>query len=76
MRKIILKYRVSKYRRITRGLLFAVISFAALSLCIFYSLDNASSELKIFLPFIIAIISMFLGFLSMFYHYSASPSKI
>lgn len=66
MKKIVYKYQVSKYRRFTNGLLFASITLAALVLCLIDIFDHSIDKADIILPFCIAIISMTLGFISMF----------
>lgn len=65
MKRIVYKYRISKYTRFTEGLLFAVIAGVALMLCLAQiSADAAFGD--ILLPFGIGIISMLMGFISMF----------
>lgn len=66
MKKIFNKYKISKFKRFTNGLLFAVISTIALLLCITDLSQQSTSQVEIILPFTIAIISMFLGLFSMF----------
>lgn len=66
MKKIVIRYRCSKYRSFTGGLLFALISCVALLLC-FSGLEKyQDTGMRILVPFIVAIISMVLGFVTMF----------
>lgn len=67
MKKFIQKYRFSKYKRFTSGLLFAVIALIALYLCICDIYNQVVSGGEIILPFVVAILSMSLGFLAMFH---------
>lgn len=67
MKKIVYRYRFSKFKRFTNGLLFAVITIIALFLCVMDLSGDTASRVKAILPFTIAIISMLLGFASMFY---------
>lgn len=76
MKKIIQKYRFSKYKKFTNGLLFAVISLISLYLCISDIYNQTDSRLEILLPFIVAIISMALGFLTMFHNNKIPESRI
>lgn len=65
MKRIVNKYRISKFKRFSQGLLFAVIATIALSFCLADISARAAQE-EIIIPFSIAIISMLLGFVSMF----------
>jgi heme/copper-type cytochrome/quinol oxidase subunit 4 len=66
MKRIVHRYKISKYKRFTNGLLFAIITVVALALCLSDITNYTTTEVNILLPFIIAIISMFLGFITMF----------
>jgi hypothetical protein len=66
MKKIVQKYRFSKFRRFTNGLMFAIISVIALTLCLIDISDHSASMTEIILPFATAVISMLMGFLTMF----------
>ncbi len=69
MKKMMTRYRCSKYRSFTGGLLFALISCVALLLCFSGLKGYQNTGINhILLPFIIAIISMILGFVTMFHH--------
>lgn len=76
MKKIVYRYRFSKYKRFTNGLLFAVIAMIALYLCISDINNQSVSRLDILLPFVIAIISMAMGFLTMFHNNEIPESRI
>jgi hypothetical protein len=75
MKKNVRKFRAKKYKRFTSGLLFAIISIIALILCLFEISDHAGSLFDIILPFGIAIISMLMGFISMFHENEASKDS-
>ena len=66
MKKIVIRYRYSKYRRFTGGLLFALISTVSLLLCFSGIYEYHDTGFEVVLPFFIAIISMILGFVTMF----------
>ncbi|MDF2539348.1 MAG: hypothetical protein K0S76_2369 [Herbinix sp.] len=66
MKRIVQKYRICKFKRITDGLVFAVISVIALTLCLTDILDHTTSLYDIILPFVVAVISMLMGFVVMF----------
>lgn len=67
MKSMVYRYRFSKFKRFTNGLLFAVISIVALILCVMDISGNTASRVKAILPFTIASISMLMGFVTMFY---------
>ncbi|WP_197661703.1 hypothetical protein [Mobilitalea sibirica] len=67
MKKLVLKYRISKFKCFANGLLFAGITLIALILCVSDLTNNTSSKHAMF-PFMIAIISLLMGFVTMFYH--------
>ena len=66
MRNIVIRYQYSKYGRFTSGLLFAMISGISLLLCFsgIHEYQNTGNE--VLLPFFIAVVSMILGFVTMF----------
>ncbi|MHB8128508.1 MAG: hypothetical protein ACYDEX_05885 [Mobilitalea sp.] len=76
MKKIVYKYRISKFKRFTNGLLFAIIAVIALILCLVDISNNSTKQVEIILPFVIAIISMTLGLLSMFGNNELPKEKI
>lgn len=76
MKRIVHKFRISKFKRFTEGMLFAIISVIALVLCITDISDIATTQLDIILPFSIAIISLLLGFFAMFHNNETSKEKI
>lgn len=67
MKKIIRKYRFSKFKRFMNGLVFAIISSVALFHCLSYMEQPASSQINILMNFFIATVSIGLGLFSMFY---------
>jgi hypothetical protein len=66
MKKIVYRYQISKFKRFTNGLIFALIALIALSLCIVDITDHTVVNTEIIFPFSIAILSMAMGFVSMF----------
>lgn len=76
MRKIVHKYKIYKFKRFTNGLLFAIISIIALTLCLMDITDHAASPYEIILPFSVAIISMLMGFITMFHDNQSTKEKI
>lgn len=66
MRKMVHKYRLSKFRCFVSGLLFALISMIALILCLVYIYTRADALIQISLTFGVASISLLLGLLSIF----------
>ena len=76
MKRMIQKYRFSKYKRFTNGLLFAVISMTALYLCISDIYGKTENSFEIMFPFVVALISMFLGFLTMFHSNGRTEGSI
>lgn len=67
MKKMINKYRFSKYKRIAEGLLFAFISAVALLMCLDSIFSQAESRISIIMMFCIAMISMLMGLSSLFH---------
>ena len=67
MKKYVERYRISKFRRFTQGLLFAVISATALILCLTVIYAEYDAQLLISFTFAIAIISLLMGLVSMFH---------
>lgn len=75
MRKIVSKFRFSKYKSFVEGLLFATISMISIVLCISAITDKSATEFDIILPFIISIISLLIGFIVMT-HESKYPGRV
>lgn len=65
MKRIIFKYRSSKYKRFTGGLLFAVIAVIALALCQIGIAGN-EEQITVVMHFCVAVLSMLMGFVTMF----------
>lgn len=66
MRILYSKYRSSKFKCFLNGLMFAILSLVAMFLCVNFLMDKTATRLEILLPFGLSIISMLLGFVSMF----------
>lgn len=66
MKKLMNKYRYSKFKRCANGLLFALISTISLAHCLSELMDKKSASAGTVLPFIIAIVSLLIGLVSLF----------
>ena len=75
MKRIVNRYRISKFKRFMSGMLFATISTIAL-LCIGDISNYPTSRVEVLLPFTIAIISILMGFVTMFHQSSMPNGKI
>lgn len=76
MRKILHKYRLSKFKCFVNGLLYAIISMVALILCLTYIFTQADAQVKISLTFGTACISLLLGLLSILGSIEVPSEKI
>lgn len=75
VKKMIHIYFVSKYKYFSRGLLFAIISLIALVLCLVCIFEQTNSKLNILFTFGIALLSMIMGLVSMFYKNDISKEE-
>jgi hypothetical protein len=75
MKRIVYRYRISKFKPFTNGLLFAIITIIALALCL-ADISDHTAEAEIILPFGIAILSMSMGIVSMFHNSEIPKEKI
>ncbi len=75
MGRIVKRYRFSRYNRFLNGLLFAMVASVALWLCVTGISEYPNSRLEILLPFIVAVISMILGFVTMVRQPEAAKGK-
>jgi hypothetical protein len=66
MKKMVNRYRISKFHRFMNGLVFGIISVIALLLCLSSITVYQSSDANVILWFLISICSMLLGLFSMF----------
>jgi len=76
MKKMVKRYRISKFNKFVNGLIFALIALSAIALCLMDIINNNSSQTAIFLPFGIAVISMLFGLYTMFRTNNVSKEKI
>lgn len=60
------RYRSSKFKCFLNGLVFALLSIIAMLLCINFLMDQTATRLDVLFPFVLSVISMLLGFISMF----------
>lgn len=67
MNRFIHRFRLSKYKRITEGLIFALISATALLLCLNSINDPTESQINMALTFCVAMISMLMGLAALFH---------
>jgi hypothetical protein len=75
MKRIVIRYRCSKYRCFTGGLLFALISGLSLLLCFSGINNHKVTGFEVVIPFFIAVFSMILGFVTMFRHNYVSKER-
>ena len=73
MKRLVHRYRISKFKIFANGLLFAIITIIALALCI-ADISDHTADAGILFPFSIAILSMLMGIFSM-YHNSEIPKE-
>jgi len=66
MRNLMIRYKANKFRRFVNGLIFAMLSLVAIFLCVYFLKEKSATRLEIILPFVLSIISMLFGFVSMF----------
>jgi mannose/fructose/N-acetylgalactosamine-specific phosphotransferase system component IID len=66
MRNFIYKYNRSKFRCFLNGLWFAILSVAAMLFCVYYLRDKTAATIEILISFGLSILSMLMGFISMF----------
>lgn len=66
MRSLMYRYRSSKFKCFLNGLVFALLSIIAMLLCINFLMDQTATRLDVLFPFVLSVISMLLGFISMF----------
>ncbi len=76
MKMIVHKYRISKFKRFANGLLFAVISAVSLTLCLTDIYNTTAVQTEIMLPFGVGILSMLIGFFTMFRTGNVPKEKI
>lgn len=75
MRRMVKKYKISKFKCFMNGMIFASISLISLILCMSEITVYSAEPSEVILPFFIAIISMLLGLFSMFYNKNISKEK-
>lgn len=75
MRRMVKKYKISKFKCFMNGMIFASISLISLILCVSEITVYSAEPSEVILPFFIAIISMLLGLFSMFYNKNISKEK-
>ena len=76
MKKVVYRYKISKFKRCMNGLMFALISTVALLLCLSDISQSTTAQLGVILPFFIAIISLLLGLFTMLRDQGRTKEKI
>jgi len=76
MKKVIKKFKSCRLKIFYKGLLFASISVIALLLCLHSISSNNSTQTDVLLPFLLAILSLFMGFAAMFHDNIANDRGI
>ena len=76
MRRMVYRYKVSKFKRCMNGTIFGLISIMALALCLSEISRYSSTETEVILPFFIAIFSMALGLFSMLRDQTRTKEKV
>jgi len=61
MKKMVNRYKISKFKRFMNGMIFALISIIALILCMSDISRYTATQSEVILPFFIAIVSMLMG---------------
>ncbi len=75
MKRMVYRYRISKFKRCMNGMIFGLISIIALALCMSDISQSTSTEPGIVLSFFIAIVSMLLGLFTMLRDQTVSKEK-
>lgn len=65
MKRMVYRYKISKFNRFMNGMVFALISMIALILCMSDITQSSANESGFILPFFIAIVSLLLGLFTM-----------
>lgn len=66
MKKMVNRYKISKFKRFMNGLIFGIISVITLLLCLSSITVYRSTDTNVILWFFISICSMLMGLFSMF----------
>lgn len=66
MKKMVYRYKISKFHRFLNGLVFGIISVITLLLCLSSMYGYHSKDSQVILWFFISFCSMLLGLFSMF----------
>ncbi len=76
MRRMVYRYRISKFKRFMNGMVFGLISIIALLLCMSDISSYSTMRSDVILPFFVAIVSMLLGLFSMLRDQTRPKEKI
>ncbi len=76
MKRMVNRYKISKFKRCMNGMIFGLISIIALILCMSDISQYSTMESKVILPFFIAIVSMLLGLFTMLRDQKRPKEKI
>ena len=76
MKRMVYRYKISKFKRCMNGMIFGFISIVALLLCLSDLSHYTSATTEVILPFFIAIVSMILGLFTMLREQGRTKGKI
>ncbi|MDF2486530.1 MAG: hypothetical protein K0R46_2698 [Herbinix sp.] len=65
MKRMVYRYKISKFNRFMNGMVFALISMIALILCMSDITQSSANESGVIFPFFISIVSLSLGLFTM-----------
>ena len=65
MKRVVYRYKISKFKRCMNGMMFAFISSISLILCLSDISKSNAPQHDVILPFFIASVSMLLGLFTM-----------
>lgn len=75
MRRVVYRYKISKFKRCMNGMMFALISTIALILCMSDISQSTADQQNVILPFFIAIVSLLLGLFTMLHDKGRTKEK-
>lgn len=76
MKRMVYRYKISKFKRCMNGMVFGFISIIALILCMSGISQYSTMKSNVILPFFVAIVSMLLGLFTMLRDQERSKEKI
>ncbi len=76
MKRVVYRYKISKFKRCMNGMMFALICGIALILCMTDLSHGSATQYEVILPFFIAIVSLLLGLFTMLHDNGRTKEKI